>query len=182
MADPFIGEIRLFPFGVVPSGWHLCDGTLLQIQQNQALYAILRNTYGGTPNVNFNLPDLRGRVPVQPAYGKQGVINAQLGGAFGVETHTLTLAETPQHTHIALASSQNATSGSPSGTVWATIPSSDTTDPYAPVTSAGGTTPTQPMRSDALAVSGGNSPHNNMQPFLVGNYCIALQGVFPPRG
>lgn len=182
MADPFIGEIRLFPFGVVPSGWHLCDGTLLTIQQYQALYAILGTTYGGTTNVNFKLPDLRGRVPVHPAYGKQDVINDGLGGASGAETHTLTLAETPQHTHIALASSQNATSGSPSGTVWATIPSSDTTTPYAPTTSASGATPMQPMRADALANSGGNSPHNNMQPFLVGNYCIALQGVFPPRG
>lgn len=164
MAEPYIGEIRLFAFGVIPSGWTPCEGQLLNIGSYQALYSILGTTYGGDGRTTFALPDLRGRAPV----GFNGSI--PLGYADGQERHTLMNNEMPEHTHLALGSSAGATTRTATGKVWASTDS----NPYA------ASVPTGVMSERALASVGGQS-HNNMQPYGVVSYCIALNGYYPSR-
>lgn len=169
MAEPFLGEIRTTSFAFAPKGWALCNGQLLAINTNQALFAILGTTYGGNGQTTFALPDLRGRVPVQPGS------EVQLGQAAGEAAHALTLNEIPAHGHALMASGDLANTASPVGAVTAAKPRGGR-DVYAPAGS-----PAQPMSPQAIAPAGASQPHNNMQPYLTLNFIIALQGIFPSR-
>ena len=164
MSEPFLGEIRIVGFNFAPRGWALCDGQILPINQNQALYSLLGTTYGGDGRTSFALPDLRGRAPMHFSSGHL------LGQRAGEENHTLSAAEMPQHTHEVNASSGNATSASPQGNVFAAAerPIYREYDPGAGQTIGG-------------ASAGGSQAHGNMQPYLTVNFVIALQGLFPSR-
>ena len=168
---PYIGEILLFAGNFAPVGWALCDGQLLAINQNQALFSILGTTYGGDGTTNFALPDLRGRVPIGFGQGT-GLSNYIQGAIAGEESHALTTPEMPQHTHTANADTGNGTSDSPSNNVPAV--NNEGIQHY-------GTTVNGTMNSNAIGTAGGNQPHNNLQPYLVLNYIIAVLGVFPSR-
>lgn len=165
MAEPFIGEIRVFASSVVPKGWAACNGQLLPLNQNQALYAILGTTYGGNGTTNFALPNLQGRAPVHVGNG------VSLGESAGEETHTLTVPEMPAHNHQVVADSAEGTSASPDNGYWA---ANAQVSPYAAQA-------TTTLAANAIASAGGSQAHNNMQPFLVANFCIAVQGIFPSR-
>jgi len=162
VSEPFLAEIKVVAFDFPPRGWALCNGQLLPINQNQALFSILGTTYGGDGRVTFALPDLRSRTPihVHPSF--------PLGTAAGEETHILTVGELPGHTHAAAASSNPATTPDPAGGVWA--------DPGQPAYA--GTADTT-MASAATGPIGGSQPHDNMSPYLVLNFIIALVGIFP---
>lgn len=171
MADPFVAEIRVFPFNFAPKGWAWCDGQLLPLSQNTALFSLLGTTYGGNGKSNFALPDLQGRAPMHPGQGP-GLSLHDLGETGGSETVTLLESEIPSHSHSLQVSAQDATTRIPSG--------------EQPATGIGlglyGPTPANAMLSpNALAPAGGDQPHNNMQPYLTFYFNIALQGVFPPR-
>ena len=165
MGEPYIGEIRAFAFNFPPKGWALCNGQLLPINQNQALYALLGNVYGGNGVTTFALPNLQGRVPIHAGSGYS------LGISGGEENHTLTVAELPVHTHWISASNEAANSNTADGKIWGITAVS------AYHSSSDGKT----MRADALKPAGSGQPHNNMQPYSVISYCIALQGIFPSR-
>ena len=167
MAEPFLAEIKLMSFSFAPRGWAMCNGQLLPINQNQALFALLGTTYGGDGRVTFALPDLQSRVPIHA-----GAKHA-LGERGGELTHTLTRAEMPTHTHSVQASA-TATSGSatPSGRFLGAAAGA-----YRPP--AGATLAT--LRPGAVTKVGGSLAHDNAQPFLTLNFCIALQGIFPSR-
>ena len=174
MADPFVAEIRIFPFNFAPKGWAWCNGQLLPIAQNTALFSLLGTTYGGNGQSNFALPDLQGRAPMHPGQGS-GLSLHSLGETGGSETVTLLESEIPSHAHTYRAAGVAADSPVPVGALLATS-ISDT--PYIP----GSPTPSMAaMANQALAPAGGDQPHNNMQPYLTFYFCIALQGVFPPR-
>lgn len=165
MSEPFLGELRLFPISnYAPRGWAFCDGQILPINQNQALYSLLGTTYGGDGRNTFALPDLRGRVPihVHPSI--------PLGTSAGEASHTLTVNEIPQHTHQVMASSANATATNPTGNTWAQVSA-----PYAQANSL------TPMNSAAIGTAGGSQPHSNMQPYQAMHFCIATQGIYPSR-
>jgi microcystin-dependent protein len=171
MADPFMSEIRIFSFNFAPKGWAQCNGQLLPINQNQALFSLLGTTYGGNGQTTFGLPDLRSRVPFH--FGGSFV----LGQAGGEENHTLTVNEIPNHGHTLTAAlnavvggSANATQPSPNGNFWANSGKTVYT------TAA----PNSQMAPGTVTTVGGQ-PHNNMSPFLTLNFCIALQGIFPSR-
>lgn len=173
MADPFVAEIRIFPFNFAPRGWAWCDGQLLPISQNTALFSLLGTTYGGNGKSNFALPDLQGRSPMHPGQGP-GLSLHDLGETGGSETVTLLESEIPAHSHQfnvsgAPADAQQPTSNSPARITGA--------QPYATPTGA----TLVPMAFESVAPAGGDQPHNNMQPYLTFYFCIALQGVFPPR-
>ncbi len=163
MAEPFLSEIRMMSFTFPPRGWALCNGQLLPINQNQALFSLLGTTYGGDGRVNFALPDLRGRVPIHVGYGHT------LGERGGEQAHTLSIAEIPTHTHSLQASQSEATVPSPIGAIPATSPDAGYAAP----------TDLDAMNATALTRVGGSQAHLNMQPFLTLSYCIALQGIFP---
>lgn len=165
MAEPFLAEIRMFSFNFPPKGWALCNGQVLPINQNQALFALLGTTYGGNGMTTFALPDLRGRTPLHAG----GV--HPLGQRSGAESHTLSINEMPGHLHATRASSLAADSSDPQNRV----PAAGLTLNYR---RQGGITGTR-MAGSAVASSGGGSAHDNMQPSLVINFCIALQGIFP---
>jgi microcystin-dependent protein len=167
VADPFVAEIRVFPFNFAPKGWAFCDGQLLPLSQNTALFSLLGTTYGGDGKVTFALPNLQGRAPVHPT-GAAPFFQGQVGGT---ETVTLLESELPAHLHPAVASSGDGNERTPGGQLPAT---GIAIGQYA----AAGSTP---MSIRALAPTGGSQPHNNMQPYLMLSFCIALQGVFPPR-
>jgi len=172
MANPFIGEIRPFAFNFAPRGWAACDGATLAIATNQALFAILGTTYGGNGQTTFQLPDLRGRVPVHASTGAAGTV--QLGERGGVENVSLTINELPSHGHTVQATANLASSSSPVGNVLAAKPRGGA-DVYSTATSLTSLAPT------AVGSSGGSQPHPNMQPSLTVGFCIALTGVFPSR-
>jgi microcystin-dependent protein len=165
MAEPFLGEIRITSFNFPPKGWALCNGQLLPINQNQALFSILGTTYGGDGRTTFGLPDLQGRLPVH--FG-DGVV---LGERAGEESHTLNNQEMPAHTHLANVVSGAGSSARPDTGYWAA--SGQGSLLYA----SGGAN--AQMNPAAIANVGGSQPHNNLQPYLVVNFIIALQGIFP---
>jgi len=173
MSDPFVAEIRIFPFNFAPSGWAFCDGQLLPISQNTALFSLLGTTYGGNGQSNFALPDLQGRAPMQPGQGP-GLSLHDLGESGGSETETLLESQIPAHRHALGVQQVPGDSATPEGNVYArTIGAT----PYRDAAGAA----LQEMAPQALGTSGGGLPHNNMMPYLACNFCIALQGIYPPR-
>jgi microcystin-dependent protein len=173
--EPFIGEIRWVAFNFAPVGWATCEGQLLLISQNSALFDLLGTTYGGDGKTTFALPDLRGRAPIGQGQGT-GLTTRGLGDRGGQETVMLTQDQLPPHTHAALASSSTATTKSPAGNVLATAsgPGQRTTI-YAPGPS------NVTLGGSAIGTVGGGQPHENMPPFLTLTCIIALQGIFPSR-
>lgn len=165
MAEPFLSEIRIMSFGFAPKGWATCDGQLLPINQNQALFALLGTTFGGNGQTNFALPDLRTRTPIHVGSGHT------LGERGGEPAHTLSIAELPTHTHTAQATSANGTALIPSNTLL--LATSDGYEAYRAPTSLVSLNPA------TVPNVGGSQAHLNMQPFLTLNFCIALQGIFP---
>jgi microcystin-dependent protein len=171
MENPFVGEIALVGFNFAPVGWALCNGQLLAINQNTALFSLLGTMYGGDGVTTFALPDLRGRVPLHMGQGP-GLSNRTIGEAAGAESSTLTPAQMPAHTHQAMSTSFNGVTDSPVGNV----PARD-----AAGTPIYGTVPNAPMHAGAIQSTGGSQPHDNMQPFLAINYIISLVGIYPSR-
>lgn len=171
MADPFVAEIRIVPFNFAPRGWAFCDGQLLPLSQNTALFSLLGTTYGGNGKSNFALPDLQGRAPMHPGQGP-GLSLHDLGETGGSETVALLESEIPSHSHQARGSGADADTPSPTSASWAGSEAGDSLRK-----TASGT-----FGPQALAPAGGDQPHNNMQPYLTLNFIIALQGVFPQRG
>ena len=169
MADPFVAEIRIFPFNFAPKGWAWCDGQLLPLSQNTALFSLLGTTYGGNGKSNFALPDLQGRAPMHPGQGP-GLSLHDLGETGGSETVTLLESEIPSHSHQVRAIGAFGDQPSPANNTWGRT----SANVYVNAT-------TGQMSPEALAPAGGDQPHNNMQPYLTFYFCIALQGVFPPR-
>ena len=174
MADPFVAEIRIFPFNFAPKGWAFCDGQILPLSQNTTLFSLLGTTYGGDGKSNFALPNMQGNAPMHPGQGP-GLSLHDLGETGGSETVSLLESEIPSHSHMVRASASPADNPGPAGHSLARIPSNAT--PYQTVTNTNLTL----MSDNAIAPAGGDQPHNNMQPYLTLNFCIALQGVFPPR-
>jgi len=178
MAEPFLGEIRLFSFSYAPRGWALCNGQLLPITPNQALFALLGTTYGGDGETNFGLPDLRGRVPIHTS-----AAHTQ-GQAGGEEAHVLLLSEIPSHAHTWTASANPASSGTPGGLL-ATTAAADLIfrDGFEGATLLlyGRAQDLAGMRADAVGAAGQGQAHDNMQPYLAISFCIALQGIFPSQ-
>ena len=175
MADPFVAEIRIFPFNFAPKGWAFCDGQLLPLSQNTALFSLLGTTYGGDGKSNFALPNMQGNAPMHPGQGP-GLSLHDLGETGGTEAVSLLESEIPSHNHNLMSVTSFAGSANlPTNNVF-----SKTVDPFTPYTTV--VNPLAPMANTALSPTGGDQPHNNMQPYLTLNFCIALQGVFPPRG
>jgi microcystin-dependent protein len=164
MAEPFLSEIRIMSFEFAPKGWALCNGQLLPINQNQALFSLLGTTFGGDGRVNFALPDQRGRAPIHVGSGHT------LGERGGEPAHTLSIAELPTHTHTLNASSTVGTQQIPAGNLLAATPNQLYHGADASLVA---------MATTTVANTGGSQAHLNMQPFLTLNFCIALQGIFP---
>jgi microcystin-dependent protein len=174
MADPFLAEIRIFPFNFAPRGWAWCDGQLIPLSQNTALFSLLGTTYGGNGKTNFALPDLQGRAPMHPGQGN-GLSDHYLGESAGEQAVTLNQQEMPAHNHFARAISPvaaNQDDASPN-VMLAVVPGANI---YA-APGAG----TQPLALQIVGPTGSSLPHNNMQPFLTFYFCIAMQGIFPQR-
>jgi microcystin-dependent protein len=165
MVTPFLGEIRIMSFDFAPNGWAMCNGSLLPINQNQALFALLGTTYGGDGQTNFALPDLRGRIPMHFGSG------FNQGERAGEQGHTLSISEIPTHTHVVVGTSTEATTAIPTGNVFANSPLQFWAAPN----------PLQPLLPSTITTAGGSQAHNNMSPYLVLTFCIALQGVFPSQ-
>ena len=175
MADPFVAEIRIFPFNFAPKGWAFCDGQLLPISQNTALFSLLGTTYGGDGRSNFALPNLQGCAPMHPGQGP-GLSLYDLGESAGSETITLLTTEIPQHSHALTASNEIGEDRKPGNEAMAR----STGGPlYGPVPVAPATLVA--MADQAVPPAGGDAPHNNLMPYLTLNFCIAMQGVYPPR-
>ena len=174
MSDPFVAEIRIFPFNFAPTGWAFCDGQLMPISQNTALFALLGTFYGGDGKSTFALPDLQGAAPMQQGQGP-GLSTRFQGANSGAPFVTLINSEMPVHTHQIVATSQGADQPDPTGNVWAQAVSDQGAFNY--YNTAGGSL----MSPAALQLAGGSQPHNNMHPYLTLSFCIALQGAFPPR-
>ncbi len=170
MADPFLGEIRMFGFNFAPTGWASCNGQILSIAQNTALFALIGTYYGGDGVQTFALPDLQSRVAINQGQAS-GLSPYVIGETGGVETITLTQAEMPEHTHAVDANGSPGTSDRPAGNVPARTKAS----------AYGGAPDGTTMNAGMIGNAGGNEPHENRQPYLVVNFCIALQGIFPSR-
>jgi microcystin-dependent protein len=171
MADPFVAEIRIFPFNFAPKGWAFCDGQLLPLSQNTALFSLLGTTYGGNGKSNFALPNMQGNAPMHPGQGP-GLSLHDLGELGGSETVTLLQSEIPAHTHTVNASLSNGIDRLATNELFATGVGIGM---YA---APGALTQLSPSTATP---AGGGQPHNNMMPYLTLSFCIALQGVFPPR-
>ncbi len=172
MADPFVAEIRIFPFNFAPKGWAFCDGQLLPLSQNTALFSLLGTTYGGNGKSTFALPDMQGNAPMHPGQGP-GLSLHDLGETGGSDFVTLLESEIPAHSHAEGVSASDANEPAPAGQLFA---KGIGIGMYA---APGALTQLNP---NAITPVGGDQPHNNMQPYLTLNFNIALQGVFPPRG
>jgi microcystin-dependent protein len=175
MADPFVAEIRIFPFNFAPRGWAWCDGQLMPLSQNTALFSLLGTTYGGNGKSNFALPDLQGRAPMHQGQGP-GLSLHDLGETGGSETVTLLESETPGHAHAMNGQGSNSNLNDPANAVLAR--------PFGGgnlyKTPAGA--PVVALSDQSIAPAGSDQPHNNLMPYLTLYFCIALQGVYPPRG
>ena len=174
MADPFVAEIRIFPFNFAPGGWAWCDGQLLPISQNTPLFALIGTTYGGNGRSNFALPNLQGRAPMYYDQGP-GLSYHDIGETGGEETISLLVNEMPTHTHALRAQNESGDEvATPAGNTLNHPTSGNLYNNAA-------NQPVVAMSGNAIAPVGGNQPHNNMQPYLTLGFAIALQGVFPPR-
>jgi microcystin-dependent protein len=162
MAEPFLSEIRIMSFSFAPKGWAMCDGQLLPINQNQALFSLLGTTFGGDGRVNFALPDQRGRTPIHVGSG------FTLGERGGEQAHTLSVAELPTHQHVAMGASNNTDTNIPGGNILGSFANGYKAD--------NNLTPLSPT---TISNVGGSQAHLNMQPYLTLTFCIALQGIFP---
>lgn len=173
MADPFVAEIRIYPFNFAPKGWAFCDGQLLPISQNTALFSLLGTTYGGDGKSNFALPNMQGNAPMAPGQGP-GLSLHDLGETGGSETVTLLQSEIPQHPHTveSVAGNFAANTNVPTGNAFAKSAQGNAYTAAANMTG---------MASQTIGVVGGGLPHNNMQPYLTLSFCIAMQGVYPSR-
>lgn len=169
--DPFVAEIRIFPFNFAPKGWAFCDGQILPLSQNTALFSLLGTTYGGDGKSNFALPNMQGNAPMHPGQGP-GLSLHDLGETGGSDTVSLLESEIPSHSHSLNASLSDGLFTQPSNQFFAQGVGIQ-------IWSVGATN-TQ-FADNAIAPAGGDQPHNNMQPYLTLNFCIALQGVYPPR-
>lgn len=172
MSEPFLAEVRIVGFNFAPRGWAFCDGQILPINQNQSLYSLLGTTYGGDGRTSFALPDLRGRVPIHVGRSNGGEDHRE-GQKSGEETHTLSVNEMPSHDHLVRASSTNANQNAPTGHVLGAALNFYVPNSSGPIH--------QPLASSSVAHVGGSQAHDNMQPYLALNFCIALQGLFPSR-
>ena len=172
MPDPFLGEIRTFAGNFAPAGWALCQGQVLPIAENDALFSLIGTTYGGDGVSNFALPNITSRIPLHQGNGP-GLSPRVIGEAGGSETVTLTAGQLAAHNHAAVCSNTTANSASPVNSYWSTD-SGGNTRAYS--TTSGST-----MAALAIGITGGGQPHNNVQPYLVINYIIALEGIYPSR-
>lgn len=161
MSEPFLGEIKIISWNFPPKGWAFCNGTLLPINQNQALFSVLGTTYGGDGRQTFGLPNLQGRAPFHIG---NGIVLGELGGE---TAHTLNISEIPAHTHVPVGSSNPASQPDPTGNLWSTKANIFLGSPN------------NAMKPACITAVGGNQPHENMSPYLVLNFVIALQGIFP---
>lgn len=167
MSEPYLGEIKLFSFPFAPRGYAFCNGQLMAINQNQALFSLLGVVYGGDGTTTFALPNMQGRTPMHVGSTPQGTMDGQ-GGV------TLTVQTMPVHTHLVSGTSATATKRPPTGHIFANDTSSDTDFFTAPANLV-------PLSSQSISPSGGTTPHENMQPYIVLNFCIAISGIFPSR-
>jgi microcystin-dependent protein len=176
MSDPFVAEIRIFPFNFAPTGWAMCNGQLLPISQNTALFSLLGTTYGGDGKSTFALPNLEGRAAMQQGQGP-GLSQRFLGEQSGTETVTLLTTEMASHTHTLGGSvAANGASLTPVANLWAQAPQGrGSLNIYHEAAATGAVNP------NCMPNAGGGLPHNNLQPYLTLNFCIAMQGVYPPR-
>jgi microcystin-dependent protein len=174
MSEPFIGEIRIFAGNFAPRGWQFCQGQVLSIAQYSALFSLLGTTYGGNGQTTFALPDLRGRVPMQPGQGP-GLSPRTLGEQGGTETVTLLTTQMPAHNHGFFASNEQGNNEVPEGSVVSAYPPGTT-----PTTYYAGS-PNTTMSPAAIGPSGGGQPHDNMSPYTCVNFIIALEGIYPSR-
>jgi microcystin-dependent protein len=172
--DPFVAEIRIFPFNFAPKGWAFCDGQILPLSQNTALFSLLGTTYGGDGKSNFALPDMQGNAPMHPGQGP-GLSLHDLGETGGSDTVSLLESEIPGHSHTMMAFTAVGNRLTPQANSISRETGANTylTNSPQPVTVN--------MSDSAVAPAGGDQPHNNLQPYLTLNFCIALQGVYPPR-
>ncbi|HYG57716.1 MAG TPA: tail fiber protein [Symbiobacteriaceae bacterium] len=170
MAQPYVGEIRMFGGNFAPAGWMFCEGQLLPISENETLFQLIGTTYGGDGESTFALPDLRGRIPIHMGTGPDGT-TYQLGESGGTETVTLTTQQIPVHTHAPSAQSETGNKADPQGGVWAF-------SNLAQFTSAA---PDDVMLPNLVNPTGGSQPHDNMMPFLCVNFIISLFGIFPSQ-
>lgn len=174
MSEPFVAEIRIFGFNFAPRGWATCDGQLIAIQQNTALFSLLGTTYGGDGKTTFALPNLQAAAPMQPGQGP-GLSNRTLGEGGGSPTVTLVSTQMPQHTHTLQSQGAPGNRSTPVGGSFARVQGGTPYIPQSP------TPPLVPLAPQAVGPQGNSQPHNNVQPFLTVSFCIALQGVYPPR-
>lgn len=170
MSEPFLAEVRIVGFNFAPRGWAFCDGQILPINQNQSLYSLLGTTYGGDGRTTFALPDLRGRTPIHVGQSDGGQHHSE-GQKSGEETHTLAANEMPNHDHQAMASANDGGTPVPTDSVLSQTPSRIYNDP----------TNLVELRAGTVTNVGGGQAHDNMQPYLALNFCIALRGLFPSR-
>jgi len=175
MSDPFVAEIRIFPFNFAPTGWAMCNGQLLPISQNTALFSLLGTTYGGDGKSTFALPNLEDSAAMHPGQGP-GLSLRDLGETAGEQTITLLLSEIALHSHtFGGAVAANGNSQTPQGNIWAQASFNRA------ALQAYGPAATGAVNPNAMPAVGGSLPHNNMHPYITLNFCIALQGIFPPR-
>lgn len=172
MSEPFVGEIRMFAGNFAPRGWAFCDGQLLAVSQNDALFSLLGTIYGGDGRTTFGLPDLRGRVPIHAGHGP-GLSERRLGAKSGSEKETLTVNQMPSHNHGVATSSGTGTSENPQGNVWGTG--------LGPSYASGAPSGAQFFPSDVMTSVGGSRSHTNLMPFLCVHFIIALVGIYPSR-
>lgn len=179
--DPFIGEIRLFSFAKIPTGWLPCNGQTLNPKTYPALFTLLGVAYGGNGTTTFMLPDLRGRVPIHRGTSPSNTQYA-IGNTGGLETVTLTASQMPTHAHTIAACSANANTLNPTNAYPAALVNSGSNQlPVPPMFAPASKSPTVELSPLSLASTGGSQPHTNLQPYLAMNYCIAIAGIYPPR-